>query len=341
MKTAEHTDCQKLHLAAEKSIADCIQWLTTSEYLEDSIEYVLKIILDYYQADRVYIIEADEKKNAGVNTYEVCAKGVIPQIQNLQEVPMEALAFWMKQFGIRDYIRIDDIEELGSNRRLEYEILKEQGIKSLMALPLYVKGERKGFLGMDDPKVNKENYFYLEELSYFIENEITKNSMRRRLEKMSFEDALTGLENRNSYMVYSDDFSERMPAPVGVVFMDINGLKKLNTVRGHVYGDMVITHISEIMKQFFPNGRKFRLSGDEFLIVTEAITYDEFSEQLKSMEAKFTLNGESLLSVGTTWSDVNADLTALMNKAERIMQINKQEYYKGYKEIAIEKIPPP
>ena len=57
------------------------------------------------------------------------------------------------------------------------------------------------------------------------------------------------------------------------------------------------------------------------------------------MEAKFTLNGESLLSVGTTWSDVNADLTALMNKAERIMQINKQEYYKGYKEIAIEKIP--
>ena len=73
----------------------------------------------------MYIIEADEKKNAGVNTYEVCAKGVIPQIQNLQEVPMEALAFWMKQFGIRDYIRIDDIEELGSNRRLEYEILKE------------------------------------------------------------------------------------------------------------------------------------------------------------------------------------------------------------------------
>ena len=40
-----------------------------------------------------------------------------------------------------------------------------------MALPLYVKGERKGFLGMDDPKVNKENYFYLEELSYFIEND--------------------------------------------------------------------------------------------------------------------------------------------------------------------------
>ena len=95
-------------------------------------------------------------------------------------------------------------------------------------------------------------------------------------------------------MVYSDDFSERMPAPVGVVFMDINGLKKLNTVRGHVYGDMVITHISEIMKQFFPNGRKFRLSGDEFLIVTEAISYDEFSEQLKLMEAKFTLNGESV-----------------------------------------------
>lgn len=327
------------HIAAERSIVDCIKWLTTSEYLEDSIEYVLGIILNYYQSDRVYILEADEEKGTGSNTYEVCADGVAPQIENLQNVPIEAISFWMKQFTIRDYIKIDDVEELGPDRQMEYDVLKEQGIKSLMALPLYVKGEMKGFLGLDDPKSNRHNFHYLEELRYFIENEITKNSMRRRLERMSYEDNLTGLENRNSYMAYSDDFSKRFPVPAGVIFMDINGLKKLNGARGHIYGDMVITYIADTIKQFFPNGRKFRLSGDEFLVVTESVPYEEFQKNLNQMENKLTDNGVSLVSVGSTWSDVGTELSELMGKADRLMQIRKQDYYKGYQEISAKKMP--
>lgn len=327
------------YAAAEKSIGDCIQWLTSSEYLEDSIEYVLKVILDYYQSDRVYIIEADEKNGTGSNTYEVCADGVAPQIENLQNVPIEAISFWMKQFSVRDYIRIDDVEELGPDRRMEYEVLKAQEVNSLMAFPLHVKNEIKGFLGLDNPKANKDNFHYLEELTYFIESEITKNAMRRRLERISYEDPLTGLENRNSYMAYNDDFSSRLPAPVGIIFMDINGLKKLNSGRGHMYGDMVITHVADTMKTAFPGARKFRLSGDEFLIVTESMTYAGFQAQLDLMEEKLTVNGTSIVSIGTTWSDVGTELTGLMNKAEQFMRIRKQEYYRGYKEIAAEKIP--
>lgn len=337
-KTGNEKESEQ-HTAAEKSIVDCIQWLTTSDYMEDSIEYVLNIILEYYQSDRVYIIETDEEHGVASNTFEVCADGVNPQIDNLQNVTIEAISFWMKQFSVRDYIKIDDIEDLGEDRQVEYEVLKEQGVKSLMALPLYVKGDMKGFLGLDDPKVNKENFEYLEELSYFIESEITKNSMRRRLERMSYEDTLTGLENRNSYMAYCDDFSKRLPVPAGAIFMDINGLKKLNEVRGHVYGDMVIIHVADIIKQYFPNERKFRLSGDEFLIVTESVTYDEFKLQMDQMEEKFSSNGTSIVSVGTTWSDVAAELTELMNKAERMMRIRKKEYYKEYQEVAAEKIP--
>lgn len=324
---------------AERSIIDCIQCLTTSEYLEDAIEYVLRIIMEYYQSDRVYIIEADEEHGTGSNTYEVCADGVEPQIDHLQNVPIEAISFWMKQFTIRDYIRIDDVEELGPDRQMEYEVLKAQGVKSLMALPLYVKEEIKGFLGIDDPKANTDNFHYLEELTYFIENEITKNSMRKRLERISYEDPLTGLENRNSYMAYCDEFSRRQPVPAGIIFMDINGLKKLNSERGHVYGDMVITHVGDVMKRFFPEGRKFRLSGDEFLIVTDSVTYDDFQKQLNQMEAKLTVNGSSFVSVGTIWSDVRTELTELMNKAEQLMHIRKQDYYKGYKEIAAKKMP--
>lgn len=63
---------------AEKSLVDCLQWLTSSEYLDDAIEYVLRIVQNYYQSDRVYIIEADVKNNVANNTYEICAEGVSP-----------------------------------------------------------------------------------------------------------------------------------------------------------------------------------------------------------------------------------------------------------------------
>lgn len=323
----------------EKGIVDCIQWLTNSDYLGDSIEYVLEIIRDYYQADRVYIIEIDDKRGIINNTYEICAEGVEPQRHMLQDLPVEIFTFWMDQFEVRDYIKIDDVEELGEERKPEYEVLKQQGIRSLMAIPLYVEGEMKGFLGADDPKCHKKNFHYLKALSYFLESEIAKNSLKKSLERMSYRDALTDLGSRNSYTMYCDDFAKRMPAPVGILFMDINGLKRLNDLKGHVYGDMLIIHVADRMKQFFPNERKFRLSGDEFLVVTESMTYGEFRKQLDAMQKTLLENGHSVIAIGTTWSDVPTDLNELMGRADRLMHINKQDYYRGADDMIFEKIP--
>ncbi|MCQ4984799.1 sensor domain-containing phosphodiesterase [Anaerostipes caccae] len=332
----DDNDC---HIAAEKSIVDCIHCLTSSGYLEDSIEYVLEIIREYYQSDRVYIMEIEEERGIARNTYEICAKGVEPQITFLQNIPIEAAVFWLKGFETRDYIRIENIENLGEDRSLEYEILKEQGIQSLLAVPLYVKGMIKGFLGIDDAKRYKNNIRYLRELSYFLENEIAKNALKSKLEQMSYQDSMTGLENRNSYTQYCGDFLEGRPVPAGVIFMDINGLKIMNDKKGHMYGDILIGYIANKMKQFFPEGRKFRLSGDEFLIVTERIEYSKFRTMLSAMEKSLSEDGRCIVSVGTSWSDVQEDLPELVNKAERLMTINKHDYYRENKNIAAEKVP--
>lgn len=332
-------DDEDYHVAAEKSIVNCIHCLTSSEYLEDSIEYVLEIVRDYYQSDRVYIIETEEDRGVASNTYEICGRGVEPQMAFLQDIPLETIAFWLKGFETRDYIKVDDIETLREDRRLEYEILKEQGIHSLLAIPLYVQGTIKGFLGIDDPKRYKGNIRYLKELSYFLENEISKNALKRKLEQMSYQDSMTGLENRNSYTQYCEDFAEKRPVPAGAIFMDINGLKIMNDDKGHVYGDLLITYIADKMKEFFPESRKFRLSGDEFLIITEMIEYDNFTTKLSAMEKSLSEEGRCIVSVGTSWSDVQADLPELVNKADRLMTINKQDYYRRNKNIAAEKVP--
>lgn len=323
----------------EKSLADCLQWLASSEYQENAIEYVLRIVQNYYQSERVYIIEVDIKRNLANNTYEICAEGVAPQKYLLQNVPLKTISFWMEQFAARGYIKINDIEQLGSDRQLEYDILKKQGVSSLMAVPLSGQGGITGFLGVDDPKQNKKNFHYLRGLSYFLESEIAKNTLKKRLELMSYQDAMTELENRNSFMNYCDDFSKRTPSPTGVLFMDINGLKQFNDTRGHVYGDMIVTHVSDMIKKFFPDARKFRLNGDEFLIVSENLSYEEFMAQVSGLEESLSENDYCIISMGATWNDVYTDLNESLNKADRLMYLKKQEYYRISKDVASEKAP--
>lgn len=160
---------------AERDIINCIHWFSSADYMADTVEYVLGVIKNYYKADRVYIVELNIDEEVANNTYEVCAEGVNAQIDVLQGVPFEEITFWVSQFKTRGYIKIDDIEELGEERRGEYEILKPQGITSLMAIPVYLKGKMAGFLGIDNPKVHKKNFHYLKSISYFLENEMARN----------------------------------------------------------------------------------------------------------------------------------------------------------------------
>lgn len=324
---------------SEKSLADCLQWLTSAEYQDDAIEYVLRIVQSYYQSNRVYLIEVDVKKGVARNTYEICAEGIAPQRGLLQDVPLETMSFWMEQFAVRGYIKINDIEELGKDRQLEYDILKKQGINSLMAIPLSGQGGLCGFLGVDDPKQNKKNFHYLRGLAYFLESELAKNSLKKSMELMIYQDAMTGLENRNSFMDYCDDFSRRMPASSGLIYMDINGLKQLNDAKGHLYGDMLITQVSGQMKQCFPEARKFRLSGDEFLIVSETLDYEAFMAQANLLEESLSENGVCFVSLGAAWNDMYTDLYESLHKADRLMYLKKQEYYRKSQTIVAEKMP--
>lgn len=51
---------------------------------KEKIELALQGALMFYGADRAYVIEVDDELGIGVNTYECCAPGIAPEIDNLQ-----------------------------------------------------------------------------------------------------------------------------------------------------------------------------------------------------------------------------------------------------------------
>ncbi len=107
-------------------------------------------------ADRVYIFDYDFNKNSCFNTYEWCADGIVPEISNLQDVPLAAIPQWVNAHRQGREMYLPDVPALSDNDALK-AMLQPQGIKSLLALPMLAGSSLLGFVGFDS--VKKHHYY--------------------------------------------------------------------------------------------------------------------------------------------------------------------------------------
>ena len=76
-----------------------------------SLESILLEVGQFFEADRAYIFEFDEERLFISNTYEWCAAGINPEIDNLQKMPMSAATMWLDGFKKDGHIFITDLEK--------------------------------------------------------------------------------------------------------------------------------------------------------------------------------------------------------------------------------------
>ena len=157
---AEYRDEIKSKLYYMDEILHKISSMSQAEnekQLDDMTPSILKSVGNYTAADRAYIFEwSSEKKESFKNTFEWCASGIEPQIQNLQEVPVCLMQNWVETFIQKKNIIIYDLEEIAEETPQEYEILKPQNIHSLIAVPIYTNHKFIGFIGLDNPDLNQD-----------------------------------------------------------------------------------------------------------------------------------------------------------------------------------------
>ncbi|MEN1760884.1 GAF domain-containing sensor histidine kinase [Anoxynatronum sibiricum] len=84
------------------------------------------------------------------NLYEWCAPGVSAEKMNLQNLKTDGFPWWMAQLHQNQIITVPRTDEMPNEARSEQQIVMEQGIKSLVVLPLRIKDELIGYLGLDD-----------------------------------------------------------------------------------------------------------------------------------------------------------------------------------------------
>ncbi|MBL1267184.1 MAG: diguanylate cyclase [Halomonas sp.] len=103
-----------------------------------------------------------------------------------------------------------------------------------------------------------------------------------RLEDLANTDPLTGLPNRaflNQYLQLAIPEAERNQQSMVVMYIDLDGFKRVNDELGHHAGDLLLIEITQRLKNALRSGDVVaRLGGDEFVMVLK--TKQEYLEML-------------------------------------------------------------
>lgn len=155
------------------------------------------------------------------------------------------------------------------------------------------------------------------------------NQTKNELEYESTHDRMTRLFNRNQYI--RDLSLEEDICSAGVLFFDLNNLKKVNDRYRHAAGDMLLRRLAACLGPAEKkNRRAYRIGGDEFVVLNKNCTRVELDACLAGVLAELDRRnrGEELpcdVAVGSAWSDEVVDLEELVREADRRMYADKEK----------------
>lgn len=108
----------------------------------------------FFDADRCCLFEHDPDRQTISATHEWCAPGVPAQIANLQQLPVEKLFPWMGLYQRGEPVIVTDVSQMEES--FIANVLKSNGVKSLIDQPLMDGDECIGFIGVSSLRERKK-----------------------------------------------------------------------------------------------------------------------------------------------------------------------------------------
>lgn len=310
-------------LSIAETLNKCVKALSSDVDIDVAIDHLMGVINEYFRGDRSYIFEIIEDGKTLRNIYEYVSEGVEAQIENLQAVPIDVISVWMECFRKDEVYFMSNIEQ--ENGFESYDMLQEQQVDRLLAVPLKKRKKIIGFLGVDNPRNHYDDPTLLSSIQYFIINSMERKERQQQLEDLSYRDMLTGLYNRNKYIKVVESYDGKNLHNIGIAYIDLNGLKKMNDIYGHEAGDDLIRRAASAIVAVFPE-RAFRVGGDEFVIAQEEIEEAGFLQKIEQLHKEMDHRQVSA-SIGALWKENQEDIVGMLKQADDIMYDAKKKHH--------------
>lgn len=127
-------------------------------------------------SDRTYVFRLRDPDRID-NTHEWVADGIDPMMDHLQDLSDDLLVDWRDDLATGHQVYIPDVTSL-PDTSIVRDVLLEQGIRSLLAVPMRRNGQLRGFVGYDS--VRKHRVFRQPEIELIQSVANTINALMER-----------------------------------------------------------------------------------------------------------------------------------------------------------------
>jgi len=190
--------------------------------------------------------------------------------------------------------------------------------------------------------ISQDHDGFEEKVIMMILTDITeKRKSEEHIRYISYHDKLTSLYNRAYIEMVLPDLEKQDAFPLSVIVVDMNGLKLVNDVFGHMQGDRLLVAMAQVMIGICRSTDVIiRWGGDEFIILlpkTDRNTCEKICERIhiackEAQSSPIGLNA----SIGTATKESPATtFEELFVQAENCMYSNKLESRQEFRQNII------
>lgn len=312
-------------LNVSNTLIQCVRILSNSADQKRSIDEILQIICEFYQAQRCYVLDLDmdNKKTNGIYEYGKQYDDI--HVENMVRLCLEHMDLVNQFFENQKSYYIDDVTNEISVTSPIYSSFIQQKIHSIIVVPFMDDKQINGVFAVDNPKQNYYQKDFLESLCFFIKTAMAREKEKAKLKNLSYVDSLTHAQNRNHFNEYIEQNRNKELHFLGVIYLDLNGLKEVNDKMGHIAGDTLIITASYVLQEIFLDN-SYRVGGDEFVVieqdVSELLFFDQYSKLLNRMKEL-----EISVATGCVWKEACINLSEILQEADQKMYEDKKHYY--------------
>ena len=143
--------------------------------------------------------------------------------------------------------------------------------------------------------------------------------------QLTKKDALTGLLNRQAYYASIRDNNKDITAFVSI---DMNQLKVINDLQGHLAGDQALLSIARCLTDAVKSKQLiYRIGGDEFVIICRKTSKEELDSLIENIR-KNVGKTEYSCSIGFSFNeDGSKNHTEMIKESDEMMYKDKADFY--------------
>ena len=312
-------------LNVSHTLIQCVRKLSNGLYKQNTINEILQIICEFYQAERCYVLDLDMENQNANGIYEYGNRNDDIHIDNMVRLCLENMDLVNQFFENQKSYYIADVACVIPKTSPIYSSFISQKIHSIIIVPFMDDHQIKGVFAVDNPKQNYYQKDFLESLCFFIKTAMAREKEKKKLKNLSYVDSLTYAQNRNHFNEYIEQNRNKELYSLGVIYLDLNGLKEVNDKMGHIAGDTLIISASYVLQEIFSDN-SYRVGGDEFVVIEQGVLESVFLEKYASL-IKRMKELEISIATGCVWKESCSNLNEILQEADQKMYEDKKRYY--------------